>query len=233
MLRKSDVSILGWMKWICGSGTYFWYMMVLVILFVIFRKIKGQEQILILIPLVSVISFLSNDTFYPYLWNWGGDYLNFFNWSIFFWIGYQIRVKGKKDKVVEIIKSRKKMLLVLYLISVGCMVGLEFELNYRRPVYVIYVVLFMAAAVAISDLLEKRKNITKAGRYSFTIYLLHMPVAGVVNYIVSLLNDVWILVLLKPIVTLMGVMVFIYIYLKCIQKAGKYERVLKEIVGLR
>lgn len=68
---------------------------------------------------------------------------------------------------------------------------------------------------------EKISNLfIKLGEYSFSIYLLHMPVAGI---IVNITNrfDLIFLLLIRPLIVIGIVIVFIRIYKKVMEKFNK------------
>ena len=232
-IRKTGVSLRGWIQWICGIRTYLWYMMVLFILFVVFKVANRCKILLKIIPIISIVSFCSYKILYPYLWSWGGDYLNFFNWQLFFWVGYQINTNDKLKQSISNIINKKILFIGAYLICLSVLIILGIDMHYRTPFYIIYELLFIFSALACSELLIKNFFIKRIGRHSFSIYLIHMPVAGVINYIVSILGDMWMFVLLKPIVVLFCVELLIILYTKCISKTGNYENILKRILGLR
>lgn len=57
-LRKGNLTMYGYLRWIFGVGTYLWYMPVLLVLHFILFPLRHKEIIIVLMCLVSIISVL-------------------------------------------------------------------------------------------------------------------------------------------------------------------------------
>ena len=232
-LRKGGLGLLSWFKYIVGIQSYLWYMSALLILFLIFRLLSKYRIFRTLVPIVSIISFLAAGYLYLYLYSWSGQYLNFFNWQLFFLIGYILAEKDLLSKLVNLVNRVHFLFIALYAVSIFILFYFKIEVLYWKLIYIPYSVLFVLATVDIACIFNKSNLLSYIGKYSFTIYLIHMPFAGIISNIFGRFPTIWVLTLLRPAVVLACVLICIFVYDKITSHAGKLEKPLKMLIGLR
>ncbi len=98
--------------WIIGKGTWYYYLTVLIILYVIFKYLNSVKFCIICI----IINFLS---YISYAYEIFGEisfnlYLNIFNWCDFFSFGILVKKLNMLDKIIKIC-DKNKIKILLYI----------------------------------------------------------------------------------------------------------------------
>ena len=198
-LRKQGVNAIDWLLWIGGVKTYLWYMTVLVALYALFMLFARYKAFLVVVPIISLISYFTYSLTYPYLWSWGGNFLNIFNWSLIFWAGYMIGKCQWIEPLLHIASKYRVLWLCLFLMFVVVFAVFKIPCNYGRPSYIPFILLCILATISLSVLVCNYKLVKNIGADSFAIYLLHMPLAGIVSNLCNRLDSV-VLLIIRPIV---------------------------------
>lgn len=233
-LRKHSFNVLGWIKNLLGSGSYLWFLSVLLVLYLLFFALGRYKCFLIVAPVISVCSFFFNERLYKYIYSWGGDYLNVINWLFFFWIGYIIGKYNLFDKLTLINKKLSFLFMVGYAVLFIIVLFTNIDMNYRTPLYIIYALFFILFSTALSYWLCKIRIIQQIGRHSFSIYLLHMPFVGLVVNLGNNYIGTWYCLLFYPIVALVLTECSINLYLVLFKLfPEKVYSKMKMIIGLR
>lgn len=202
VLRKGGISIVAWLLFFLGYHHTTYYLTILVLFYVIYWKIRKLGVIWTL-NVVSIISMLETG------WNVGvfhqlnvilnSYYLNPFNWMLFFGIG--LLIQREQQKVVQCFGGRWGVLCVCGSMAYFIIhVYLGLEMYYFSRYALIGNLLNLGTVVYLGQKLSNRKKkelLLKIGEWSFSIYLLHQFVAGIV---VAITNhwDFFILTLCRP-----------------------------------
>ena len=239
VLRKGGITIKNWLLWIVGYKHSTYYLTVLILLFLLFYKLRKSNTCIFGGMILSLIAVLGLG------WEWtyfdvinkitGTYYLNIFNWMGYFCIGMITR---KYNLLNGIIVFSKKVLPIsssLLVIDIFIHFKLAISWTYFSKYTCINTMIFLLALVGISECLcdGKRARVFKeVGRYSFTIYLLHELVVGTINYVTSW-DAIGIIILVRPIIVIGLVMVGVWL-VKLDKKADwKWYRIFKLLVGIR
>ena len=108
------------------------------------------------------------------------------------------------------------------------------DLSYWSIAYVPYTLIGTMVLLWIASLLSENETLIGLGRDSFSIYLIHLPVAGIINMLFHKVIHIWILVFVCPIITVVICESFLSIYKKLVNlPPKKISRVLKMCIGLR
>lgn len=198
-LRKQGVDLVGWLLYVGGIKTYLWYMTVLVALYALFMLFARYKAFLVVVPILSLISYVTYSLTYPYLWNWGGDYLNVFSWSLFFWAGYMISKHQRFDTLLNFASKYRLCWLCLYFMIVFLFVVFDIPCDYGMPQYFPFAILSIIVTFSLAVPLRDHRIVKHIGTDSFAIYLLHMPLAGIVSNLCNRVDSV-ILLIIRPIV---------------------------------
>lgn len=197
-LRKQGVSLADWLLWVGGVGTYLWYMTVLVALYALFMLLARYKVFLIIVPILSLISYVTYSLTYPYLWSWSGDYLNVFSWSLFFWFGYMTSKHQLFDTLIHFACQYRLWWLCSYGVIVLLFVILNIPCDYGMPQYLLFAILNLFVTLSLAVPLCNHRIAKNIGADSFAIYLLHMPLAGIVSNLCNRVDSV-VLLIIRPI----------------------------------
>ncbi|MFQ9619328.1 MAG: acyltransferase family protein [Waltera sp.] len=202
VLRKGGISIAAWLLFLLGYHHTTYYLTILVLFYVIYWKIRNHGVIWML-NAVLIISILETG------WNVGifhqlnmildSYYLNPFNWMLFFGIG--LLMYRDPQKAIQSFKGWWGILCICgsaVYFSVHLYLGLEFY--YFSKYALIGDLLSLGTVVYLGRKLmngKKKEVLLKIGDWSFSIYLLHQFVAGIV---VAITNrwDFFVLTLCRP-----------------------------------
>ncbi len=230
-LRKGGICLESYIRWIVGDGSYLWYMSVLCFIYILFYFITGHKLIQLLLLCVSVLSSMATGLGLLYT----NPYLNPGNFLIFPLLGLLVQEKGVMEELVS--SSRKHCwwtaLLLLGWIFVASWKGRS--ITYFKAYYIVFEILALFAVVGISS--QKRIHGNKLffiGKQSYSIYLFHMPVAGIVSNVMDRV-DSFALTILRPLIVLAAVTTIIYAICQIIGKCPNenYRNGLKTVFGIR
>lgn len=223
-LRKPQMTLHSWLNFIFGNGSYCYYLTILMVLYLIFTVIPFMRTNLALV-LCEMITIVSTIWFYG-IWEIN-PYLNILNWIGYFALGVQIaREQSILAKIKEISNSNSLLCIAIY---IGYVLLLGFQIyngrggSYWNGINVISCWIGAITLVLLAKQCEKRepfivsKIIHQAGVDSFTIYIWHMPIAGIMARIMCNDSINW-LVLVRPIIVLLIMLVTFSVAKKWIKK---------------
>lgn len=205
-LRKYTVEFSSWIRFLFGDGSYLYYLTLLNIYYIFLFKKKYDIKyniFLIFIWIVSIIatsnSILSNLN----------PYLNPFNFIGYFSIGLIIHNYTSLIEFGEKLKKHRFILVVIYIALLIVINKFNISSGYFGKATLIMqpIGILLIFSLANMECFYKQK-IKLIGSESFAIYLLHMPVAGIISNIFTRL-DLWILTLFRPFIVIFITMVFI------------------------
>lgn len=175
---KHDNIVLNCAKWTLGFKTWFWYMTVLMILFILFKFIK-QDIWLYISMAVSAISVLL--TIFNIIPREPlNQYLNVLNWIGFFAFGILINKHKLINKIISVpIGIISFLTLILFsALTVNFCDNDSTYINYFSLIVEFSGFCFF---LNISYVLSEIKLFKYIGQRSFFIYLSHMQIAGFIN----------------------------------------------------
>ncbi len=235
-VRKGGSLIEGILS-VAGYKSSYWYMAVLMILYLLFMGVihSKHEQLWIgvcfLLSGISVLlryfSIIQQDIF--------GVYLNIFNWTIFFALGYLCAMN--RNVLVKIF-SNKGILgasgissAIFLLIPVSYDIGFFSYFSFWYIPAELVISLFLACiCYCLSD--RELKMLRYVGDMSFSIYLYHELVwAGLIVYIFNKIDSI-LLVLIRPVVVVILVLTELRIG-ELVFKALKKEILYYRFIGAR
>lgn len=173
-----------------GYNSYLYYMMVLVILQICFYLIKKWDPnfILILSLLLNVFSLFATvtgitDNVLEILRC--TNYLNIFNWIFFFAIGFWLQGKEENEILVFCKKTGIFALFVWCLLYIS---GVYVESGQYGYFSLLGFWMELCSSILIFRLayfLRKSRFLVRVGKYSFSIYLLHIEVIPIVYKLIG------------------------------------------------
>lgn len=222
VIRKG-IGYANYIEWIFGIGTYLWYMSTLFLIWFIF-EIVNKKYIFILIFACMVLYIIGIEINILKVDEILYDVICFMP---FFLTGYI--VQEKKSKVLKLIDQCNVWSIAVILFG-GMLI------NYNKLVYgcrlffiiELAIALLIYKSINILERFDKIKIILKQlGENSFAIYLIHMPLAGVMSNIFSRFIIGRYMVLIYPVI----VCLIINTFCEWAKKYVKRKRILG-IIGL-
>lgn len=203
--RKPPMSWSGWLNFMLGNGSYFYYITVLLTLYVFFYllPIVRSDTALTICVAVTVVS-VSFDTFH----NLVQPYLNPLNWIGFFSCGMLIKKHEKALLVICRKLYRIRWVPLLLYMTILCFQVIRGDRgSYWGMPNALFCWIGACAIAAMGATIKNNdsiiiRGITLAGKESFFFYIWHMPVAGVITNLMNrgLLCN---LVVIRPLVILL------------------------------
>lgn len=209
LIRSKYSGILvSYIKWILGSGSWYYFVSVLLVMFVIFKFCNSDFWLYLFMALNVISILMSQFGIIKYGENLTA-YLNVFNWIGFFSLGVLVNKKG----LIKFLLS-KTSVIICSVVFVALFIWAAYNNVYIQSYFYLLSIPFELSAVVvllfISKLLCRSSLICDIGKKSYAIYLIHMQIAGAIS---SRIGGNIFLILIKPIVALM----LVYFILKAFE----------------
>lgn len=178
LTKKADFLPVSIIKWVFGVQNWYWYLPVLLVLFALFKYIK-KDALLYLIMGITVASVLLS-AFGIIKYNmYFNQHFNIFNWAGFFALGLLIRKKDLLDKLSGVIPLIVSCVLLILSVLLTVKMG-------QAKAYIDYFSLLcelcgFVFVLNLSGYLYKINILKDIGAKSFFIYLIQMQIAGIIN----------------------------------------------------
>lgn len=197
LLSDQPFSLAAYFKWFLGSGTWYYYATIYTLFIFIFKwfykndiilySLIGIQTIVFILKSVGISTTIPLDFF--------TDYLNPLHWIGYFSIGIIVRKKR-----LDIILRKNNIVIILSAIIsiICCLILLRLRIHtYFNLITSIFCISSSIVILGFSYWIAKFKvanHISKAGEYSYCIYLLHMQIvqsicskipAGIIQIICS------------------------------------------------
>lgn len=224
VLRKGGFSFENWIEFVLLKKSYLYFLTDLIVFYLLTWFIRGKKAIKVAIGTLIVLLFI-NEIYPVAIIDLLGKYLNLNNYIVFL-LGKCIEYEGK-----FYLQNNKVNAFVI----LGWAVLRFLQVNNLYTPYVlgssvitlvgIYSIICMAVWIndtRISDLLRNW------GKTSFSIYLLHMPIAGVIANLLNRSEYFAPLTIVRPIIVIFITMLFIRMYSRLFTKD-----VFKVLIGYR
>lgn len=224
VLRKGGITLKAWALFMIGYKHTTYYLTMLIVMYLLFWRIKRDWELAVLIS-VSLLSVICTgwDFGMSIINKWFGVfYLNPLNWICFFAVGLLI---SRRNCLIYIADKLRKVapfflfLSVLYFVIVkGTGKGFAYFSQYALIAHIINISLIFGISKNILDNPGHAKELAiYSGKISFSIYLLHQFIAGI---LVRMANycDVFLITLMRPIIAFILVSALIYFLLKVVKK---------------
>ncbi|MCA1031319.1 acyltransferase [Bacillus timonensis] len=233
VLRKGGISLSSWFEFVVGVKHSTYYLTVLLLFFLIYFYLKKNDIFLISTGILSIISItatsysnniLNEITITPYL--------NPFNWMLYFSIGLLINKYNLLGRIA-ILAKRTLLLNIVVLITILYLnLRVNQSLSYWSDFAIINILISTFVILGLSSYLTNFKwnFLLLLGKYSFTIYLLHELVVGLIVNLSSRV-DIWFITILRPVIILFIVMAGIIFYKQSARKL-KFENKLLMLIGV-
>lgn len=231
-IRKGGLSFSSWSMWIIGNQTYLWYMTVTLAVYIIAelcyyvsnRDSGIQRHIYIFSFLLSIgVTVINNHNilrFHPYL--------NIFRWFWAFSLGKLLREYSILRKMPSLMFGTTLFFVVIFTTAY-----LNVEINYWKDSWLLFSIFALLFVSMIPSNNDNDSFLIKIGKKSFSIYLLHMPFAGILTNLCNRLpNSGGLLVLFRPLTILLLTYATI-VLIEYVTKLTRNERLIHLVIGSR
>lgn len=223
------------LEWLAGIGTYLWFMHTIMLLWLIFFYIRNTRLQFVFLVLSIIYHIVTYDLMLKTVVNDNIIANDVMCHMPFFVFGLCLQDKTLQDVCHKIFLKRLKWLrggcaVVCILLALWANGN---KIAYDSPFFLLYIMGSGVCCLAISECLVQYECTKKAlcwlGKYSYMIYLTHMPIAGIISNLFSRSKYLLYGVMLYPLIAVAASALCIYI-LKTI--CGKFH-VLTFLVGVR
>ncbi len=187
ILSSQFRSVSGYLKWVLGSGTYLYYMPVLLVCFLLFYKApKFILWLSLPITVTSILLTASGILNSTVRFIGINHYLNIFNWIGFFALG-MILQNIDSEKLFLFFKKFGFLNVALFLIAFTLLlVFKDVQYSYFSYIAIPYELIGCMAILSLSTMsLTKFAFFRGLSNISFSIYLLHMPLIGILDVLMN------------------------------------------------
>lgn len=227
--RKGGIGLNSWFDFLVGNGSYLYYLTLLIIFYLLFFYTAKNKMFVFSMIILSVLSIVLTSIGVLKAIN---PYLNPLNFMCYFGFGLMIANKNVLLKIAYKCANYKLLLSSLFVSGLVLTQMLDITSGYwgyatliMQPIATLMIFGFATMRFVYGE------KIIELGIESFAIYLLHMPIAGLITFIFNRYN-LWLLTLLRPLIVIGITIVFIYIY-KCIGNKLKIDYFTNKILGIK
>lgn len=224
-----EYSRIGYLKFLLGHGSFLYYMSTLCVCFLLFYLFHDNTAVLFVFVALNCTSLILTQygIYKPIFTN----FLNIANWFGYFAFGCLIREYGLLEKSRKTVRGNQIILALAGLIAIVCGVLLKVETYFYLAAFPIGCICFFSAyCLCILLKVEQSKIMRNIGTWSFSIYLLHMPVAAALKRVVRMVNlNLYVLI---PVITI----ALFWMVLGVLDKLGSKNKIMDRItflIGMR
>lgn len=236
-LRKGGVSVESWALFMIGYQHTTYYLTMLLIFYLLFRIIRKEWQLYLVFAL-SFFSIIST--------GWGGGlnfindltgtfYLNPINWCSFFIVGIMVNRKNSVlEALLKLMQPTWIWLIASIVYFIVCTIfhqSIFYFSKFAVVAHVINILLLGSIALKLNKLVNK-KLLIMLGTYSFSIYLLHQFVSGIIVNITSRV-DILFFIIIRPFSIIAIVFAGIYLLCNLNEKCHGKLNFAERLVGIR
>lgn len=214
VLRKGGISFEGWLKFILGNGSSFYYLTVLVLFYIIMFPIKKKRGVCAFCIFLSAISIITTS----FDINFANEifinaYLNPLNWVGYFSAGILLKRYHYMEKFKNMSIALLPVSLTIYLILTGIHYMKSWTWSYWSNMSVINIILQIILCFGLAGYMFSKEifvtHLVRIGQVSYTIYLCHQLMAG---GLVALTNlwDCFLLTIMRPLVVVIILYTVLY-----------------------
>lgn len=230
-LRKDGVSMLDLGLWLIGFKTYLYFLTHLILFYLLFYKFRNNLVVNLVAIFISCcsniytsVSSAINELIIPYL--------NPFNWMGYFALGIIFRNTNFFQLTQNFFNKFRYYFLFLFFLTLVLIVVLLGKINYWTNYSLLFQSIFFFMIFGFSQKqVFQSKILILIGKESFAIYLLHMPIAGIVTNIANRCNIPF-EVILRPLIVILTTCSSILIWRWVSRKLG-LSNYLMPLIGCR
>lgn len=228
-IRKQGIDIAGWLGFVMGHHSYLYFLSMLMVCYLVAFGIDKKPLRLSIVMGLSLASILLTASGVVTQIN---PYMNPFNWLFYFGLGCLLFDLGGLSSLMLFAKKTVHLWVAVFLC---CLVvfSLDGSVGYWTSEYLFFEAISVAciSGLCMSPMIYQSSTVIAIGKESFSIYLLHMPFAGVIAHVFNMVDSA-LLTLTRPFVVLAITIACIH-FCKYISSEIKLARHLPVLIGLR
>ena len=206
VIRKGGIEFESWFWFVYGRTSTMYHLKVLVELYIILFFLKQYKWFLYIFIGLSGASILLSGWSENILNVWFGNvYCNLFNWIGYFGIGILIQRRKLLIKLVYWAERLVGIWILLYVMTSWLHYSQGWSWTYWSKFALLNIFLQCAICFGIASVLMRTKRFSKClievGKNSFSIYLTHQLIVGVIVYITNIV-EIGIVTLARPFITI-------------------------------
>lgn len=213
-------------EWLLGIGTYLWFMPTIFLFWILFYYVRKDGWKKFVLALSIMLHLLIYE--FPVLSILGQVPIlnNVFCQMIFFTVGMNLRDKelNRIPKWLQVIGTAICLIIPLYFN--------EGNMRYHSKLFPLFALAGCVVCVYLAKMISKSK-ISKLfiwfGERSFLIYMIHMPIVGIISNLFSRSAILLLLVLLQPVL----VSIIVYVGVNVLEWLCKKMKWLRKITGVK
>lgn len=228
-LRKEGPDLSSYLNFLIGNGSYLYYLTILFLCYFLFYYFRKNTFFLILVITGSIFSLLLTITgMLPEV----NPYLNPFNWFVYFAVGILLMNYNKLGMLIKVANKLLWPITIVFIIIIIKNIIENQSINYWTSSIFIFIpisILFLFGLASQKKVLSSA-FLQQVGKDSFSIYLLHMPVAGLVVYITNK-YQIDFFILIRPLIVLVITFSFISLYRKIFSR-NDFRKHFHQLIGI-
>lgn len=223
------ISISKMLQFLSGYYSYLYYIPVLLTCFLLFYLLADKSGFLILCIVINILSlYFTQCGIHHAIFT---DFLNIFNWIGYFAVGCSL----KKYNILTKLKSQKIVVQCMIIFLPFGLIILAAMNSVESYFYWFAFVVGVGSTIGIYcfcsiDVVKKLPYITTVGRWTFTVYLLHMPLAAIVKRMIRWISPN--LYIIIPIIVISVFCILLEMICKLSKKKILFKYIMK-IIGMR
>lgn len=183
-IRGNPVSALGYIKYILGHGSSYYYITVLIVFYVIFKFFCSNNYMLWLCMVLNITAIIVRSLNLTPKTSFITDYLNIFHWIGFFALGVYIR-KYRLDR--KLLNSVLPFGVCTFIFIIDCAIIQKIEIYTYFHIFslqyeLIFLVIMLYLGRYLLNLGWLSRFLTFCGKNTLFIYLVHMPIVQAIVY---------------------------------------------------
>ena len=205
-IRKNGINLVDWIGFVSGNGSYLYFLPMLIACYLMFFYVNENSSRLTCVMVLSLASIVLTAGKVITEIN---PYMNPFNWFFYFGVGY---VLFNMDRVGIVLDFAKRTVWYWACGFVAALGAFSFHgsVGYWTMNYLFFELMAVMCILGICSfpVIYQSRPINSIGQESFSIYLLQMPLAGIIAFFFSKV-DLVPLTLLRPFVVLLLIIMLI------------------------
>lgn len=179
LFSKGGVSVLGWVKYVLGITSIYWYMLVLTVLMVLFKFFNKDIWLYIFMG-ISVISIIASIILVPNHSSLVYNYLIYTNWAGVFAFGMLLRRKDLIEKLINPIYAVISLIALTGFVIIN-IIGGKTLYHYVSETSLFVEFFGFILLLNLAYYLSNFGLLSDIGKKSFFIYLTHVQIVGIIN----------------------------------------------------
>ncbi|ETT41438.1 hypothetical protein C162_26190 [Paenibacillus sp. FSL R7-269] len=229
VIRNNEQSLSGWFNFLLGNGSYLYYLTILFVFYLIFFYTARIQVFVASTIILSCLSIVFTAAGYLEGIN---PYLNPLNFICYFSVGLLIAHNNLLQKMVRLCSDYRLFLFLAYLILLIIVGILNLSSGYWGTATLVSQPLSILLIMGVASMnFTDNKRIINLGRVSYSVYLLHLPVAGIITVVCNAYDSLGVFTLFRPVLAIIITVSLITIY-KVVGAKLKINKHTNPLIGL-